>query len=353
MLSLYLGSLKRLSTQIPLTLDLCTLLHNMRFNPCYRTPLDGSSQSNEKRKRDADDQTLPKTKRSRPLHKSSLTDFDPADLVKAKEGTFDTPDTMKKYLEKHLRRCLSKEERDALFKEHPKPNLAVCAPPKVDKFISDFLGKRLPKDQDQDLTKIQAAILACARPLTNAWHEMVHEMDLEDDHNLQLPATQVLTLIQCTLCLVGNASELVSQTRRAKILEVADKSWAKFAETENPPGEGLLFGEEFRSEISKKVEADNSLSKALSITKRSQKTTESASTRRDERPGRRFFRQSPATQYGSGRGRNTFPYNTHTYKKVGEHSGTSTTAYRRFNSDTRFHEPRFPPSFQKTQQKKQ
>ena len=59
---------------------------------------------------------------------------------------------------------------------------------------------------------------------------------------------------------MGIASELVSQTRRAKILEVADKSWAKFAETENPLGEGSLFGQEFHSEIFKKVEVDNSLS---------------------------------------------------------------------------------------------
>ena len=94
---------------------------------------------------------------------------------------------------------------------------------------------------------------------------------MEDDLSIELPAAQVLTLIQCTLCMVGNASELVSQTRRAKILEVADKSWAKFAEAENPPSEGALFGEQFRSLISKKVEANNSLSKALSITKRARR----------------------------------------------------------------------------------
>ena len=72
-----------------------------------------------------------------------LGQFDPASLVKSKEGTFSAPSMMKKYLNKHMKCCLSKEERDAILKEHPKPDLHSCSPPKVDKYISDFLGKRL------------------------------------------------------------------------------------------------------------------------------------------------------------------------------------------------------------------
>ena len=73
---------------------------------------------------------------------------------------------MKKYLDKHMKRCLSKEEREAMFKE---PDLQSCNPPKVDKYMSEFLGKRLPKEHDAELAKIQAAILAGVRPLTSAW----------------------------------------------------------------------------------------------------------------------------------------------------------------------------------------
>ena len=36
--------------------------------------------------------------------------FDPATLVEAKEGTFKVPPTMQKYLDKHMKRCLTKEE---------------------------------------------------------------------------------------------------------------------------------------------------------------------------------------------------------------------------------------------------
>jgi hypothetical protein len=40
------------------------------------------------------------------------------------------PKAMQTYLEKHLKRCLSKEDRKALFKEHAKPEA-----PKVDKYM--------------------------------------------------------------------------------------------------------------------------------------------------------------------------------------------------------------------------
>ena len=56
---------------------------------------------------------------------------------------------------------------------------------------------------------------------------------------MMVPASKVLTLIQCTLCMVGNASEHISGMRRAKI----DKTWVKFAEEELEPEEGTLIGE--------------------------------------------------------------------------------------------------------------
>ena len=135
--------------------------------------------------------------------------------MKSKEGTFSTPRPMQKYLEKHLTKCLSKEEREALFKENPKPDLPVCSPPKIDKFITDFLGKKLPKEHDQDLAKTQAAILTCVRPLTAAWQQL-QDQGIEQDPGITVPATEVLTLIQCVVCMIGNATEQVSQIRRTR-----------------------------------------------------------------------------------------------------------------------------------------
>ena len=52
-----------------------------------------------------------------------FTNFDPTELVKNREGTFVTPKSVSTYLSKHMRRCLTKEEREALFKEHPRPDV--------------------------------------------------------------------------------------------------------------------------------------------------------------------------------------------------------------------------------------
>jgi hypothetical protein len=51
---------------------------------------------------------------------SGLSCFDPPALVKSSEGTFKAPKIIQEYLDKHFKRCASKEEREALFKEHPR-----------------------------------------------------------------------------------------------------------------------------------------------------------------------------------------------------------------------------------------
>ena len=42
---------------------------------------------------------------------SGIADFDPASLVQSREGTMKVPGSIQKYLDKHLRHCLTKEER--------------------------------------------------------------------------------------------------------------------------------------------------------------------------------------------------------------------------------------------------
>ena len=62
------------------------------------------------------------------------------------------PKAMKGYLEKHLWRCLNKGERDAYLRSTPnRTYLCVLHP----RFIADFLGKKLPKEQDHDLTRFK------------------------------------------------------------------------------------------------------------------------------------------------------------------------------------------------------
>ena len=52
--------------------------------------------------------------------------------------------TINKYLDKHLKRCLEKEEREAIFKAHPRPDSKVCTVP-------IFLGSKFPNCQTTNL----------------------------------------------------------------------------------------------------------------------------------------------------------------------------------------------------------
>ena len=240
-----------------------------------------------------------------------LASFDPSSLVKTKEGTFRAPQAMEKYLNKHLKRCLSKEEREAIFKEHPKPDLDSSVPPKADRYMIDFLGKRFPKEKDSKLSKIQAAILATIRPLTSAWQSFV-DGGLGQEPGLMVPATEVLSLVQHTLCLVGNSSELVSQIRRSKILEAGDPSWAKYGTDDFPSAKTTLFGEEFQANLTKSMEKDSDLSKALSISRKGKKehTTPSSLPSTSHSRGQKsnhFFSRGPSCQLRGQAGQELYP----------------------------------------------
>ena len=69
--------------------------------------------------------------------------------------------------------------------------------------MADFLGNRLPKTLDSDLSKIQGSVLATMRPLTSAW-EQLEKGGLKQ--NLLVPGMEVMSLVQRTLRLLGNAS---------------------------------------------------------------------------------------------------------------------------------------------------
>ena len=107
----------------------------------------------------------------------------------------------------------------------------------------DFLGKRLPRSHDSELSKIQSSVLAVMHPLTSAWQHLA-DGGLEDDPELLVPGTEVMSLVQCTLCMLGNASELISQTRRSKILEAVNPSWGKYGPGDFPSCQGhTLWGQ--------------------------------------------------------------------------------------------------------------
>ena len=130
-----------------------------------------------------------------------------------------------------------------------------------------------------------------------------------------VPAAKVLDLIQRTMCLVGNASECISQSRRARILGAIDPTWSKFG-SEDFPKARETFGEQFQTKLTSKVEKETALAKAVLITKRHKK--ESHSTRKPGQKSDNFFRRSPAARYGGRQGKSFFRTGTKAFGPTGK-----------------------------------
>ena len=99
-------------------------------------------------------------------------EFDPSELVKKKEGAFSAPDQIPGYLDKRMKWCLTKDEHEALIKDHRWPDSVSCKVPALDKYVKEFLGKKSPKEEDRKLAKIPAAALLtdiCMELLASLW----------------------------------------------------------------------------------------------------------------------------------------------------------------------------------------
>ena len=291
-----------------------------RANPSSSSSSTSSSSSGRKRLRqgDATGGGQPSRKRARrtsSAKRSSQANEEPTLLKQCFNPTLEredkeefkaqVPSIIQKYLEEHFRRPLSKEERTAMLKRHPKPDTEVMAPPKLDNFIADFGGRKVDKARDAQLAKIQGALLYAANPLTNLWSELIQQK-LSEDTEAAVPVADVMDILQRSLVLLGNANSLISETRRENVLESVHPSLKKYAKGDFAKAESTLFGEEFKDNLVKKVEADSAISKAVNIVNR----CTSSSAKLYQRPPRNdhSFHGSRASQYGAASGRRRSPY---------------------------------------------
>ena len=197
-----------------------------------------------------------------------------------------------------MKRYLTKDEHEALIKDHPKPDSPSCKVPAVDKFMKEFLGKRFPKEEDGELAKIQAATLLPICSLAFAWNSLL-EIGADKDPDMLVPVTDVVSMIQRTIYFIGNASEFISQIRHTRILEKLDASWSKYGQEDFSDSKDTLFGEYFQQTLASKVEKEAVLAKAVVATKRSKENRgkETSSSYRREGYGRsQFFRGSPSAR---------------------------------------------------------
>ena len=265
-------------------------------------------------KRSTEEVNLPTAKRQRLCDSDSdvysetsttLPTFDPSlDKEDKEEFRFEAPDQVTAYLEKHFRRSLSKEERTAMLRKHPKPDTKAMAPPRLDQFITDFAPKKVDKARDAALARIQGGLLYAANPLAYLWANLM-EQGLEGDSEAVIPVSEVLDVLQRTLVLLGNASNLLSERRREIALEAIHPSLKKYAKGDFTQAGTDLFGGKFKEELVQKVEADGALSKAVRIVSRGSKVYQNPQS---HNRGKNPLFHSRTSGYGAVFGRRYNPY---------------------------------------------
>ena len=244
------------------------------------------------------------------------------------EFRMDVPRPVAKYVNRHFRKALTKEERTAMLKKHPKPNTKAAKPPKLDQFVVDFAGKKLDKARDAQLCRIQTSVLYVANPLTCLWSQLI-DQGLTHHEDATIGVSDVIDIIQRTLVLLGNANNFISETRREWALEAIHPTLKKYGKGNFTEAEEHLFGETFKETLVKKVEADSVLSKAVNIVTRTSRGREGHYQTTTSRYGRRgrFF-GSRTSRYGATSGRSYNPYNAHNQSYSGR--GRQTTGHPYF-----------------------
>jgi len=101
-----------------------------------------------------------------------------------------------------------------------------------------------------------------------------------------------------------------------------------------------LFGDDFWSTITGKVEKEGALVKVVSLSRKAG-NSEPFSKRKDERKPSWFFRGSPASLYGDRQGRASLPYNRH-YQRGANNYQARPAPQRGLRPH--FHEPALPLS---------
>ena len=185
----------------------------------------------------------------------------------------------------------------------------------------------MPKDNDTELSKIPASVLGTVRPLSTAWRHLV-EGGVEQDPEMVVQASEVMSMIQCTLCLLGNSVELISESRRGKILEAIDPSWVKY--------------KEFQKSLTKKVEDDSALApSSIHDQAKEGEREDNTGPQKGREKEQQFFRGGPPAKYGGRQGKSFFPYNT-SFRDNNANRPRQFQNYQRQRPKPLFHEPRPP-----------
>ena len=173
-----------------------------------------------------DEQLLPQPKRIRltdPEESDSDSDddvsrFDPnAYYNTASQDT--TAKCVSEFIDVAFKKCLPRKARKDFAEEFPRPAVDSAQVPTTDSILVDFMANDFPKKQDEQLSKIQASVIA---PLANLWSEL-DAQEMKGAKSELIPADVVLRSIQATLTLIRNANNYISIQRRENIIKAIPK----------------------------------------------------------------------------------------------------------------------------------
>lgn len=108
------------------------------------------------------------------------------------------PENVKRFLKATFSKCLPTKRRHL----HPR----------ADKDISNVLGRDFPRQGDQQLAKVQKAVLAASGPLIGLWSDLSSQGFSGKSYEL-MPVKSVIEVCQQSLALVGNASCFINELR--------------------------------------------------------------------------------------------------------------------------------------------
>ena len=233
--------------------------------------------------------------------------FDPVSFYSKSGSTL--PETMESYVKSHFRSCLTSSIRKSMAKDDPLPDHAYLKCVQADDSIVDFLGKDFPVKTDNQLKRVQSAVLSAAAPPLNLWKEL-HDQGLCGSTDSLIPVGTVLEMIQKSLVLTGNASNYVSLVRRDLIISKMDSKNRNLSKVMKSickrckPEDSLLFGSEVHKALNKRAETAASLRKVASKFSESRPKTfgrgqpnkffrRGLASDSDRRPGRYFSSQKP------------------------------------------------------------
>ena len=230
-------------------------------------------------------------------------EFDPS--LKDQES-WQPPDYMINFLDKHFNRCLEVKERQAILEDFPKPQGDVLRTPKLDSEMREQLSKK-GKDprfgSEKTLYKIQEQLLEVTGPLACLWSDLTRP-DAKPTNE------QIVQLVQRALVLVGSTSHAISIERRKIAWGRINPSLKTLATESYENRKDNLFGPGFLEKAAKKMDTDKALAKVVRESPKPRKRP----FEEDPNDLRRFLSQGAPAQYGSkGKQRQTKPYSTKKY----------------------------------------